>query len=152
MDITITEWFTQYPALREGLTAFAVIFVDLCALAILLAAKRERNHSDRHWAKETHGLMLQSGEEYYPLGSAEILIGRHPAADIRLDDPEISRFHALLTFSNGQWHIEDVSSGNGIKVNGACMTKSRVLRNQDVIAIGKRRMRVVRGDGKDVRS
>ena len=146
----LTALFERYPYLREALTAFAVIFVDFCALIILVAAGRQRRRGDRNWAREGRGYMLAMGTTFFPLGAAEILIGRHPAADIRFDDNEISRFHALLTLSNGQWTIEDIGAQNGVLVNGRRITQPRTLRQNDQIQIGKRRLTVVRGTGKDV--
>ncbi|MBR3267384.1 MAG: FHA domain-containing protein [Oscillospiraceae bacterium] len=145
-----TELFEKYPYLREATTAFVVIFADICALMILIAAARERRRGDRLWAREGRGYMLASGATFYPLGAAEILIGRHPAADIRFDDNEISRFHALLTLSNGQWTIEDIGAQNGIFVNGRRVTQPRILHQNDLIQIGRRRLTVVRGTGKGV--
>ncbi|MBQ5334968.1 MAG: FHA domain-containing protein [Oscillospiraceae bacterium] len=132
------------PLLRAGLTAAAVIFVDLCALVILIAASRERRHGDRRWAQESRGLMLVCGDTAYPLGAAEIVIGRHPSADIRFRDSEISRFHAILTLSGGSWQIEDLS-GNGVTVNGKRIEAPCILRRNDVIGIGRRKLTVMRG-------
>lgn len=86
----------------------------------------------------------------YPLGAAELLIGRHPSADIRLADVEISRFHALLTLYDGKWHIEDLGSAGGTYVNGVRITAVRTLHRDDEIRVGKRRLIVVRGDGRAV--
>ena len=56
MDLTVL--FERYPFFREAATAFVVIFVDICALVILIAAGRERRRGDRRWAKEGRGYML----------------------------------------------------------------------------------------------
>ena len=118
-----TTFFSQYPLLRPGLTAAVIIFVDICALVILIDAARERRHGDRRWAHDSRGLMLRCGDTVYPLGAAEIVIGRNPSADICLPDAEISRFHAILTLSGGRWQIEDLRSGNGVLVNGKRITE-----------------------------
>lgn len=145
-----TPLFEQYPFFREAATAFVVIFVDICALVILIAAGRERRRGDRRWAKEARGYMLACNGQYYPLGAAEILIGRHPCADIRFEDTEISRFHALLTLSNGKWQIEDLGAQNGVSVNGRRIGRPCTLHQNDTITIGKRRLTVVKGDGRSV--
>jgi hypothetical protein len=148
MNLDLTTFFAQYPLLRAGLTAAVVIFVDICALVILIAASRERKHGDMRWAKESRGLMLTCGEDVYPLSAAEIVIGRHRKADIRFEDPEISRFHAILTLSGGRWQIEDLGSGNGIAVNGRRISEPCRIRKGDEIRIGRRKLRVVRGAGR----
>lgn len=75
----------------------------------------------------------------YPLGCDEILIGRHASADIRLPDLSVSRYHALMTVSNGIWTITDIGSKSGIFVNGN-LVKSVQLRENDVIKLGNRRL------------
>lgn len=138
---------------RAFLSVFALIFVDFCALMILTAAGRERRHGDRNWVREARGYMLAEREVTYPLGAAEILIGRHPSADIRFEDCEISRFHAILTLSDGKWRIADLGSGSGTFVNGVRIGDTPcLLRKDDQIRIGQRTLRVVRGNGKVVAS
>lgn len=141
----LSELFQQYPYLREALTAFTVIFVDLCALVILITAGRERRLEDKSWAKEGRGYMLLCEGQIFPLGAAEILIGRHPCADIRFSDSDISRFHALLTLQNGEWVIEDLGAQNGVTVNGTRITTALPLRRGDVIGIGNRELAVIKG-------
>lgn len=142
------ELFGGFPYLREALTAIVVIFVDICALTILIAAGRERRRGDRSWAKESCGLMLVSGDNVYPLGAAELLIGRHPAADIYFGDNDISRFHALISLRGGVWQIEDVGAQNGVMVNGQRIVEPVKLHRNDIIAIGGHRLTVVKGSRK----
>ena len=144
----LSELFTSSPHLRELLTAFCIIFVDFCGLMILFSAASERKSGDANWAREGRSLMLRCGETLYPLGAAEIVIGRHPAADIRFSDSEISRFHAIIMLYDGKWHIEDLGGKNGVTVGGSRITKPCVLREGDVIGIGKRELKVVRGKRK----
>lgn len=146
----MTNFLENLPNLRVALTVFVVIFVDFCALMILVAAGRERRRGDQNWASEGRRYMLTERGINYPLGAAELLIGRHPSADIRLADVEISRFHALLTLYDGKWHIEDLGSAGGTYVNGVRITTVRTLHRDDEIRVGKRRLIVVRGDGRAV--
>ena len=144
MNLDFQPLFEQYPYIREAATAFVVIFVNLSALMILLAAGRERRRGDRRWLKESHGYMLACQGTVYPLGAAEVLIGRHPSSDICFPDNEISRFHALLTFSDGRWRIEDVGAHNGVMVNGKRITEPCTLHQNDIITVGKRRLTVIK--------
>ena len=141
----LSQFFAQYPNLRELLTAIAVIFVDICGLMILVSAVRERAHGDAIWMREGHGLMLKCGEDVFPLGAAEVVIGRHPAADIRFLDADMSRFHALISLSGGKWSIEDLGGANGVTVNGTRIQAPRVLHPSDVIIIGTRKFTVIKG-------
>lgn len=49
---------------------------------------------------------------------SEIKIGRSPAADLQMHQPQISREHALIVFQNNKWFLRDTGSSNGTSVNG----------------------------------
>lgn len=72
-----------------------------------------------------------------PISSA----GRHPDADIFLDDPTVSRRHAEFRIDNGEVHVVDVGSLNGIYVNREPV-ESAALTNGDEVWIGKFRLRL----------
>ena len=78
---------------------------------------------------------LAGGKLQFPLVAEEVLIGRHGAADIRIPDLSISRYHALLTVSDGIWTITDLNSAGGTFVNGKRVKCVR-LRENDRIHIG----------------
>ena len=54
-------------------------------------------------------------------------------------DSEVSRAHALLEQVGGAWTIEDRGSSNGTLVNTARISGPHVLRDGDVVRIGRRR-------------
>ena len=41
-------------------------------------------------------------------------VGRHPDSDIYLDDPRVSRDHAVLHVVDGRWVLDDLGSTNGV--------------------------------------
>ena len=66
-----------------------------------------------------------------------VSIGRDPSQTIFLDDPFISRHHARIeNKNNGEYVLTDMSSRNGIFLNGNKIYKA-VLKNNDRIKIGK---------------
>lgn len=65
-----------------------------------------------------------------------VVIGRVPGNDIILDDPQVSRHHASLTFEGGQWVLRDLGSTNGTTVNGQPVSGQWVVRPGDVIGLG----------------
>ena len=69
------------------------------------------------------------------LGEGEVVIGRTPDCDIRLEVQNVSRKHARVLFQNEEYLIEDLESTNGVFVNGIKVVKC-VLRNKDQIEIG----------------
>jgi ABC-type multidrug transport system ATPase subunit/pSer/pThr/pTyr-binding forkhead associated (FHA) protein len=54
----------------------------------------------------------------YPLSESIVTIGRNPDNRIVLNDDLVSRYHARLDQSGGGFHIVDLGSSNGTKING----------------------------------
>ena len=50
---------------------------------------------------------LGGGDEI-PLKKEELVLGRRPTCDIRLDFENISGKHCLLKFVGGTWHVRDL--------------------------------------------
>jgi pSer/pThr/pTyr-binding forkhead associated (FHA) protein len=65
-----------------------------------------------------------------------VLVGRAPSADLRLDDPQVSRLHARIEMRDDGVYVEDLGSRNGTCVNGANVVGSRSLRVDDEVEIG----------------
>lgn len=68
-----------------------------------------------------------------------LLVGRHWACDIVLEDPTVSRRHAQLTLRDGAWTIRDLASKNGTFINGASVVRAS-LRSGDLVAFGRQRI------------
>ena len=66
---------------------------------------------------------------------AELLLGRVDA-DVTIDDPQISRRHAIVRPAANGLEIEDLGSLNGTWVNGKRITSARSLTPGDVIGLG----------------
>jgi pSer/pThr/pTyr-binding forkhead associated (FHA) protein len=64
-----------------------------------------------------------------------LIIGRQNA-DLLLDDPQVSRRHAVVRAVDGELEIEDLGSANGTFVNGARVDSPHRLSAGDEIAIG----------------
>ncbi len=65
-----------------------------------------------------------------------ILVGRAASADLRLDDPKVSRLHARIEMRDDGVYVEDLGSRNGTCVDGASVQGSRRLRVDEEIEIG----------------
>jgi hypothetical protein len=65
-----------------------------------------------------------------------VLIGRAPSADIRIDDPRVSRLHARLEMREDGVYVEDLGSRNGTTVDGRAIGTNRRLEAGDEIGIG----------------
>lgn len=64
-----------------------------------------------------------------------ITIGRRPGNDIHLDDPGVSKEHAVIQTVGNDHIFEDLGSTNGSALDGSRITK-HILQNGDVISIG----------------
>jgi len=77
------------------------------------------------------------------IGGARVTLGRGPHNTILLDDPAVSGRHAAIVFDAPQETgpvLVDLGSTNGIRVNGARVTR-HVLKHGDIIDIGRHRLR-----------
>jgi pSer/pThr/pTyr-binding forkhead associated (FHA) protein len=67
-------------------------------------------------------------------------IGRSLAADVRFDDPTVSRRHALVVRQADGVRVLDDRSLNGVFVNGSRI-EGKVLQDGDEIVVGRYRLR-----------
>jgi pSer/pThr/pTyr-binding forkhead associated (FHA) protein len=77
-----------------------------------------------------------------PLIRDEITIGRKEGNTIRLSEQNVSRNHARLVRRQDSLLLEDLSSYNGTKLNGAPLSAPASLKDGDVILIGDYRMAI----------
>jgi hypothetical protein len=91
------------------------------------------------------GLVLEVNGTRHPLTPPGLVIGRGSDADLRINDPGISRAHAQIrvigTEPSQQIDIVDLGSTNGILVNGQ-KVRHAVLAEGSRIEIGSTRMLV----------
>jgi len=79
-------------------------------------------------------------------------IGRLSGCELALTwDTEVSRAHALLEQAGGAWTVEDRGSSNGTLVNAARINGPHVLRDGDVLRIGRTQLIFHAGGDDDLR-
>jgi len=81
----------------------------------------------------------------FPLAAEVLTVGRDKEADIRVDEPLVSRNHARLERRAGGYVVLDLGSTNLTRVNGE-VVRERALRDGDEVCFGRARCRFV-GDG-----
>jgi hypothetical protein len=107
----------------------------------------EAEEPDRGWLEELRDTLDEPGQYVaYRTGSDDIVavalrrewtrIGRSLAADIRFDDPTVSRRHALIVRQPDGLRVLDDRSLNGVFVNGERVEWS-TLADGDEIVIGR---------------
>src|SRR5207245_4934149 len=64
-------------------------------------------------------------------------LGRAPTNNIVLKDDLCSREHAEVSSSDGRWHVRDLSSLNGTRLNGLRIDLETVLSPGDAVDLGR---------------
>ncbi len=82
-----------------------------------------------------------AGQEF-ALDKAAVVIGRTDENDVVINHRSISRHHAKIVRENGHYHIVDLQSANGVRVNGEEYGKVE-LRKGDHVDLGHVRLRFV---------
>ena len=79
--------------------------------------------------------VLAGGGRRTVLAGSHVTLGRSRECDVQVDDPNVSRRHAELRHENGAWHVIDLGSTNGIKVNRHRVEQAE-LHHGDRITLG----------------
>ena len=81
----------------------------------------------------------------FELTAAIMVVGRDEDADIRVDEPLVSRAHARLERRGQEVFVLDLGSTNYTRVNGERVGE-RALRHGDEVRFGRARCRFTQGD------
>lgn len=92
----------------------------------------QKQQPHRFFIKVTGG---PQGGKIYNLVGESVRIGRGPANDIIIDDPNLSRNHAIFIVTGSRCVVKDLKSRNGIYVNSKRVAESE-LKHQDFIQLG----------------
>jgi hypothetical protein len=85
--------------------------------------------------KPTTRALLRFGGKSFVIDRPRAVVGRSQRCDYVISDPNVSRRHFELRLRGSQWHLIDLNSTNGVKVNGRRVTSSR-LAPGDRIEVG----------------
>jgi hypothetical protein len=111
---------------------------------LLVAAREEIEASGPH-------LAWRDGDavRVVPLEREWTRVGRSLAADVRFDDPTVSRRHALIVRQADGVRVLDDRSLNGVFVNGE-RVEWRVLADGDEIVVGRYRLHFLTGASEEL--
>ena len=132
-------------AVSEGYIFVGPPVVELAARATLkpgafsVSAVMKEVDKEAVRAASDHFVVLPSGERIL-LGSTPVVLGRHPACDITIDDINLSRRHAEIRPFEDGYALVDLGSTNASRINGL-VTSNQQLRHGDEILIGATRIR-----------
>ncbi|MGZ3658271.1 MAG: GGDEF domain-containing protein, partial [Bdellovibrionota bacterium] len=97
---------------------------------------------DLELAKATDPVLIlirgtPQGKKYSLKGGKKFVMGRDKSAEIQLDDANISRQHATISFEDDKIYIEDLGSRNGTYLNDEKMSPGKKeLAKEDMIKLG----------------
>ncbi len=86
--------------------------------------------------------LINGNRQARELGEGLYVIGRGDGCRIRLDAPEVSERHAILTIRDETAKLEDLRSANGTYVNGDAISDAVYLTPSTVVQIGPVMLRV----------
>ena len=124
MDVTVVNVYIAI--LRYLVPALVALLLFRCIKPLVSFRKEPEIWA---WIRFANG-------ERLPVTHWENVIGRAKRSDIVINDPKVSKTHAVLTrYDDGSWSISSVHRGGDIRVNGKKI-KMHALNPQDVITIG----------------
>ncbi len=91
-----------------------------------------------------HGKTIALQNDTYVIGSA-------PGSDILLNDPAVSRRHALLRRAASQCELTDLGSRNGTFVNGRRITNATALGARSIVQVGDAKLVFVASSARALR-
>ena len=97
-------------------------------------ARRRTGQTGPEWVLQRPS-SVSGAERFLLQRQGSVLIGRGRNCQVRLDDPQVSRNHCLLTFQKTHWCLDDLGSENGTLVNGL-QVEHAVLEIGDEIQLG----------------
>lgn len=117
--------------------------IDSAAVAGVAGSAPSPTEDDSPFRQRTTGLVVEVNGVRHPLTPPGLTVGRGTDADLRINDPGVSRLHARINVvsddSGTSLNIEDLGSTNGITVDGV-RTRQATLAQGSHIEIGNTRM------------
>jgi pSer/pThr/pTyr-binding forkhead associated (FHA) protein len=131
------------------LNIIKVLFLALLFLFLWQVARSVRAHIGSSPGTRVQGsgaeLVILTGSQEslrVKLRAAGHVVGRSPEADITIDDPYSSEFHARVGISDGKVVVHDLGSTNGTYINGRRVTSPTTVSRGDTVQIGKTTLEV----------
>src|SRR5688500_11681219 len=111
------------------------------------AAATVTDNDQRTRSRPSHATLEVNGTRH-PLRPPGLVVGRGTEADLRINDPGVSRRHLELEVSIDGVEAVDLGSTNGVLVDGSKVARAR-LRDGSTIRIGHTEMTVRIDGGRD---
>ncbi len=126
------------------LSMIKVLFLAMLFLFLWQVARSIRSHIGANPGTRVSGspaeLVVLTGnadKDRVRLRPQGHVVGRSPDADIHIDDPYSSEFHARVGLHDTAVVVHDLGSTNGTYVNGRRVTTPTTVSRGDTVQIGK---------------
>jgi adenylate cyclase len=86
-------------------------------------------------------LLPCGGGDPIPLRKLKLVLGRRPDCDITIPVGVVSGQHCELEFKDGHWHVRDLNSRHGTRVDGV-QVNSKVLLPESVLWLANVRFKI----------
>jgi hypothetical protein len=141
---------SEWTVLALRIAVIAIVYLFLFQVAFFGVRRLRAPATFRLHSVPGRLLVLDPGEsqlargEHIPLASLNSL-GRSPESSIRLDDTFVSFEHALLSYRDRLWWLEDLGSTNGTLLNRHPVNGRVPAGFGDIIDIGSVKLRLEQG-------
>jgi pSer/pThr/pTyr-binding forkhead associated (FHA) protein len=99
--------------------------------------KKKKSNRELPRAAASFGkLIRQDNGQGFRIRDEVIIIGREYNCDIIIDEPNVSRVHAVICHENGSMVLEDLGGKNGTRINRTVVVR-KILSDGDRIHIGR---------------
>ncbi len=138
-------------ALRAALVGGLYLFLALVVLVVARDLGRGGRTRDSDPREKLGRLVVVGADEGLGLKAREFelqpttTIGRDPGCTVEIPDSFVSTTHALLTWKDGRWWLEDLGSTNGTQLNNRDVTAPTPVAFNDVIQVGRARLKLSKG-------
>ena len=131
------------------LNIIKLLFLALLFVFLWQVARAIRSHVGSNPGTRVEGfgaelVVLTGAQEAYRvrLRHQGHVVGRSPDADITIDDPYSSEFHARVGLQDDRVIVHDLGSTNGTYVNGRRVSSPTSVSRGDTVQIGKTALEV----------
>jgi pSer/pThr/pTyr-binding forkhead associated (FHA) protein len=80
--------------------------------------------------------VIEVGNRRFALTPPSTVVGRGSEADVKVDDPNVSRQHVEFRLEGGRWTVSDLGSTNGTTFGGRPLDRAMTLEDGDVVQLG----------------
>ncbi|MFA9397524.1 MAG: FHA domain-containing protein [Clostridiaceae bacterium] len=126
---------------------FTVLLIGIIYIIIFISLKlmyKDFKGENKNRIKKTLGLEVIRGTSDADFKKGAVIplyekttIGRQGNNTIVIDNPYVSKIHAVIYVRNNDYYLEDNNSTNGIILNGERIIGTVKLKKNDEISIGR---------------